>query len=255
MSASARSDRARPRIEVLALDLGHHPEVLPLNPRFREGAATLKLTLDVHWRPERPRAALAALEGRLAEVAPSLRRHQCRGPEDYRVFRPPADGRDEPAIEAALALAHLVEHVILDTVSFVTGAPTVSGVTGAHRGRRNRFDVFVECATPAVARLASGLALHWTRALLAREALDGMGRPVLALARYLFLHHPVEVDPRLAAADLDVDPAATERLLDWLRETGFAREVPWSLNFSGIPRYALADGAAEATPPDTPARA
>ena len=145
-------------IRIQGARLGSHPEALALNASFRRDTPILKLAVEVEWKPKEPAAALAALEARLVEFCPSLRDHQCRGEESYRILRSTGDGgrtapddstaqQAEP-IEAALALAHLFEHVMIDTIAFITDAPIISGATAALKGSRKRFDIFVERLEP-----------------------------------------------------------------------------------------------------------
>jgi hypothetical protein len=228
---------------VLALDVARRPEALPLNPMFRDGARSLKLVVDIAWYPREPGPAVTALEHALAHLAPSLRNHQCRGEAAYEAF--PADTRPAPdgSWEPALALAHLIEHVMIDAIVFVTGAPRVSGVTGAHRGRKRRFDVIVECPSLPLAHLATAVALHWVHVLTRHGSPDGLGRPVLELARWLYRVHPSPADATDAARRLDADVEGTAARLDWLLDVGFARRVDWTINFSGLVQYVVDDGA------------
>ena len=69
-----------------------------------------------------------------------------------------ADVRPQP-LDARLALAHLIEHAVIDFESAITRATRISGVTGARRSPPGRFDLMVECPDPAVGRLCLALAV------------------------------------------------------------------------------------------------
>src|SRR5207249_4079415 len=113
---------APPLVRILRSEFGAHPETLPLNPALRPGVSTVKIVLEVVWAPPDPVAALEAYETALAAALPGLHRHECRGPSQYHVLaRRRGNGIAECAgpIEAPLSLAHLLEHLIIDAVSFV----------------------------------------------------------------------------------------------------------------------------------------
>ncbi len=233
---------AEPVFHVLGFDFGHHPQILSLNPSFQRGARTLRLEVEVHWQPAAPREDLQRLQRALERFSPSLRAHQCRGPHAYRLFAETPGGQ-EP-LEAPLALAHLLEHLFIDMVAFVSELPSVSGITGARRDATNRFDVFVECPLRSLARLVVGCGTAWMTALVAGAPLDGDPRALLELARLLYRHQPRELDAELAARLLRREPEAVRRDLRRLERERFASPVPYAMNFSGSPRYRLrwADG-------------
>lgn len=229
-----------PAIRALSLDVGSHPQARRLNPQFSREAPVLRLRVEVSWDPQDPGAALFGLESRLARLSPTLARHQCRGHPDYRILRTQAGdtggrprlGRD---FEAPLALAHVLEHLIIDAVSFLTGAPVVSGATGALGSLPRRYDVFVECPDPALARLVVALPLSWLSSLAAGGSLDGEGWTTLMVARHLYLRRrPGPCDPAGLSRRLMRSPREVEAALRWLERNGFACRVGYTMNFSGV---------------------
>ncbi|MFQ5717923.1 MAG: hypothetical protein ACE5IK_00100 [Acidobacteriota bacterium] len=225
-------------IHVHGAELDAHHEALSLNASFHEDVPLLKLQLTIDWEPTVPSHAIHGLEEQLAHVSPSLTRHQCRGQEEYRVRSAGTHTESRAAtVEPALALAHLVEHVMIDVVAFITGARTVSGATGAPSDSTRPLDVFVECPDAAVGQLATHLALHWAVSLIDGESIDGTGRSALRLARRLYRHRPHPVSFCDATRQTHGDPARIGRALGWLEESGFACRVNYTLNFSGAPYY------------------
>ena len=221
-------------IDAIEAEYGDHPAILPLNGAFRRNAPTIKLTLTVEWRPDDPTRALAVLESQLAEVSPTLRHHQCRGPHQYRVFE--AHGGSTP-VEPALALAHLIEHVMIDSVAYVSRAPRVSGITAGLVGRPGTYDVFVECPDVQVAQLAIAVALSWVETVLRGGTLDMTSRLALEVARILFGQWQGPVRADLAARAMGHPREEIESAFLALERVGFLRREQYTQNFSGIPSY------------------
>lgn len=108
----------------------------------------------------------------------------------------------EEPLEASLALAHLLKHVMIDGPAFITSAPLVSVITGAHKDSTRRFDIFVECTDPSLAPLVVWLAASWLPAALDGTPLDGAGRPALDLVRVLYQKRPEPLPVEDLAAQL-----------------------------------------------------
>ena len=228
------------RILIAGSEVGPHPEVLPLNSGFRADVPLLKLQVDIDWNPPHPARALASLEERLEEPLPGLREHQCRGHLRYHILRSAEqlDGEQEH-IEAALALAHLLEHVMIDTLAAITSAPLLSGITGAHRDSARRFDIFVECPDPSLAPLVVRLSVSWISASLDGTSLDGGGRLTLELVHLLYERRSEGLAPQEIARHLRREPAAVRRALLWLEQSGFVCKEPCPMNSRGRERYRL----------------
>lgn len=229
-----------PEIRALSLDVGPYPEARLLNPQFSRAVPMLRLRVEVSWNPQDAGAALSGLEGQLARLSPTLSRHQCRGPHDYRILRtqareaggPPRPGRD---FEPGLALAHVLEHLIIDAVAFLTGAAVVSGATGALRSPRDWYDVFVECPDPGIAPLVVALPLSWLSSMIAGGSVDGEGQTTLVVARHLYLRRGAgPCDPEALSRRLMRSPGEVEAALRWLKRNGFACPVGYTMNFSGV---------------------
>lgn len=225
------------RILITGSEIGSYPKVLPLNSKFRSGVPLLKLQVEIDWKPRSPALALSALEQRLMELCPSLRHHECRGHRPYHILcsdEQKAAGH-EP-LEVSLALAHLLEHVLIDALAFITSAPLVSGITGAHKDSTRRFDIFVECSDPSLAPLVVWLAVSWLSASLDGTPLDGAGRPALDVVRVLYQKRPEPLPVEDLAAQLGRDPGAVHATLLWLEQHTFVRRE------SGAKHHGRRDG-------------
>lgn len=232
-------------IRVQSLTVGPHPEARSLNRSFRSHVPLLKLRLEIEWEPPHPEAEMRRILQPLLALSPSLRDHTCRGDARYGVLRPGEGktGHTGPPFEAPLALAHLIEHLIMDIVAFVLEEPKISGATGAPLETTDLFDVFVEAPDPAVAGLAVHLSLAWVVRVQARASLDGLGRATLEAARYLYRERPHSVHPGAAATALSRTDREIRLALTWLESNGFARRDSFSMNFSDVPHYRVASAA------------
>jgi hypothetical protein len=234
-------------IRIRRADLGSHPEAHILNAAFRPGVLVLKLRVEIDWEPTDPLAALVGIESRLVTQFPSLREHDCRGSEEYHILRS-TNGKgwpvkeleeSETTIEAALALAHLYEHVMIDTIAFMTDERVVSGATGALKDSRTEFDIFVESPDAVAARLAVGLATRWMSLLATGESPNGAGNATLALIRHLYRAQPETIVVDEVSVALRLSPGKVHEGLLWLESSGLTSRIPYSMNLSGFPYYAL----------------
>ena len=230
-------------IRVLDAALGSHPQARSLNPAFRSDVPILKLGVDIEWGPPEAAAAVAKLEARLVEFCPSLQQHQCRGREEYHILRSirEADRRlkhGETSIEPALALAHLFEHLMIDTMAFITDASIVSGATAALKGTHTRFDIFVESPDATAARLTVEVARWWISALAAGQSPNSEGRLILDLTRHLY-RAPDGVEVGELARRLEREPREVRDGLRWLERLGLTRPLDYAMNFSGLSYHHL----------------
>lgn len=142
-------------------------------------------------------------------------------------------------VEPGLALAHLIEHVMIDAVAFVTGLERVSGVTGAHQDSERRFDVYVECPDYPVCLLARYVGIAWVLTLLRRGSLDPAGARTLPVARLVYNLRPRSLDPGRAAGEVGIVEAAALEILERLEVAGFVRRAAYTVNLSGTPHFRL----------------
>ena len=248
--------KTHPSVNVLASDYGYHPSILALNQSLRPDTPTLRLTLEINWNPRDPVRSLSDLETGLLEVCPDLGRHHCRGPAQYHVHAAlrnnaqNGDGREfatqdhlpfrqraAGAIEPSLALAHLIEHAMIEAVAFLTDSEKVSGVTGAHRYSVRRFDVYVECPDHTVGLLARYVGITWILSLLRRGSFDRAESLALQGAKLLYNRRPDSLEPAHAAEVLGIEAELARDILDRLEAAGFARRAVYTLNQSGTPHF------------------
>jgi len=234
-----------PEVRIVDVEYAPVESAASLNRRIARDGPLLRATLDILWDAPDPVSILDRIETALVDFSPSFRKHECRGPAGYHVFgidrRPLRDG-PQP-IDGRLALAHLIEHAAIDFESTITHARRISGLTGAHRAPPGRFDLMVECPDPAVGRLCLVLAI---RALTGAADARPPGRrehQILATARLAY-HNPGRVWTSSGVARaFDWPCGRAAAALCSLRELGYLTPLEDSMNFSGLPRYAVQRGA------------
>jgi hypothetical protein len=241
-----------PEFAIAAIQHGTFQEASRLNPRFAPDRPLLLTTLDIVWTPADPLEAIAGLEERLLAFSPGFRKHECRGLEAYHVFPgPKAAAHDKPSpkgprrasspreapYDANLALAHLVEHAIIDFQCEVTGESTCSGMTGAYRSVEHRYDLMVECGDFELGCCCLGLALSWMHEALQGHFLGVEHKDVLAALGWVRRHGSRAVfSSRLAMARGWTEERA-ERALTAIRDTGYLEIIPYSVSISGLREY------------------
>jgi hypothetical protein len=158
-------------IRIQGIEHGPFPSASPLNPRFQPGMPRIRLILDIGASLRRHRQSLSTREREvLLAFCPHLPDHRCAGGQDiYDLLLPgdaAASGAEEVNPEAdGLALAHLIEHVAIELLVSVSRSGRCSGVTCAYRGRKDRFDIFLECSDPLLGRAMAMLAAAFVRDL------------------------------------------------------------------------------------------
>jgi hypothetical protein len=228
----------RPDVRIVDVDYAPVESAASLNRRIARDRPLLRATLDVLWDTPDPFSALDRIESALVAFSPSFRRHECRGPAGYHVFvpdrRPP---RVPQPFDGRLALAHLIEHAVIDFQSTITHARIISGLTGAHRDPPGRFDLMVECPDQAVGRLCLVLAIRALTGAADARPPGPCEHHVLATARLAY-HNPGRVWTSSGVARaFDWPRARAEAALSSLRELGYLTSLEDSMNFSGLPRY------------------
>jgi hypothetical protein len=242
------ADEANPPaagIQILDLQVGPHAGASHLNPGFREGVPRLRLTLDLgadlrrrHLRLEAPaRTSLLAL-------CPHLTDHECGGGPSIQDMLSgdgpaPEDGAPAGTAEGdrthegdGLALAHLIEHVAIDLMVTISGAPRCSGATGAYRDRLDRFDIFLECPVPALGRAVALLATAAVRDLCAGADRTDIHRRCRDLLSLLLASGRQKVVPEDVASDLRWPLPEAVEALEAVGRLGFLESIPAPFTFS-----------------------
>ena len=248
-----------PSITIAKIEYGRRPAATALNPKMDPESPVLLATLAIGWDEPDPREALARIEKTLLAFSPSFGRHECRGPMAYHVFAsgngsprrgdaspnagaPGAPGREPaaaPPLEGSLALAHLIEHAVIDFQCAILHNGRCSGVTGALREPPGWFDLMVECREFSVGRLCLNLAIAWVKAATLGRRLGAAEGDLLMAARSARAGASDSVTPSLVARGLGWSDSRAEQALKRLREAGYLDETPCTLNFSGIPAYRI----------------
>ena len=241
----------QPEVRVVQVEFGPSKLAASLNREIEPESQLLCAVLDIRWTDPNPRSALARIERRLMEFSSTFRSHQCRGSLAYHVFVRGRDGpapgaapdrraatkRPAPPFDACLALAHLIEHAIIDFESTVTGQARISGVTGARRKPPGRFDVMVECHDRCVGRLCLALAVTTLTAAADARPPGRLERDALATVRLAQRHPGRTWTPAAVARALGWSFPQSLRALSALRDLGYLTEFPYTVNISGVPQY------------------
>jgi hypothetical protein len=232
-------------IQLQSIALAPFPAAESLNPRFQPGHAKLRLTVDAEPMLDVPDQALHA---RLVAAFPGLARHHCQVQDAGSRRDPRARGVVLVDGETTANQAHLLEHLLLEMLSFLDRVPRLSGVTCAYTSPPERSDVFVECADGESGGLAARVAVDAVNAALAGEPLSPLYPDVLRCARLLRRHadHPWPA-ARLARA-ARIPRARAEAALEALAHAAFVERESYALNFSGEPHYRFV-GAGVTGPP------
>ena len=244
-----------PEIRIAKIQYGPLPGAPWLNPKISPHQPLLLATLDIRWEPEAPRSAVARLEDNLLTFSPDLAKHECRGEGAYRVFTArnseipdrsaavewadPAPAGGEP-YDGRLALAHLLEHAVIDFQCAITDAERCSGITAAHRSTSGRFDLMVECQEERIGRCCLALAVAWLTRAANGESLGTAEREVLIAARVFHGQDGRGLRAPVVARKLAWSEDRARRALTALRQVGYLDEVRSGVGSCDVPEYRLA---------------
>lgn len=246
-----------PDITILSVDHGLFPGASSFNLQISPEEPLLLAGLSIHWEETKPRPVLVRIEKILAAFSSSFSAHQCRGPHSYRIFGPSApkapashthprgnegQGPGIAHFDPCLALAHLIEHAIIDIQCSITDQPRCSGFTGGHREPPDRYDLMVECPHYLLGRFCLALAVTWVTSAAMGHELGREERLILSSARRVFRMNGRAWTSLRLARELEITEGEADRALKALTEVGFLAITHWPLNFSGLRQYHLADG-------------
>jgi hypothetical protein len=200
-------------LEIKEISYGEFAEISGLNQRFKPGSKKIKIVLDICGPGAREAEEdLTAVFVKLQRLLPSLDRHQCGEHlfEDLRLGRKTLYSQVSDKITA---IAHMMEHVIIDLQSKITGMDSCSGVTCGYKQPSYRFDLFVECKDKNVGAFSACFAADLLERLLSRKRLSGRYRALIELAGFLYRKGP-QPQPR----DLEVLISRIRSEFGWKRD-------------------------------------
>jgi hypothetical protein len=173
-------------LDIREISYGEFREISDLNPRFRSGSRKVRIVLDVHSPQLEPDGVdLSGVFGRLRHLLPSLEKHQC----GERLFSDLKSGRKAPPgqpLDQLTDIAHIMEHVVIDLQSKITGVSLCSGITCGYKNPENRFDLFVECEDRRVGVFSALFAADLLDRLLSRKNVSKRYYALVDLAGYLY---------------------------------------------------------------------
>ena len=173
-------------LQIRELSYGEFAEVSGLNPRFKPGSKKLKVVLDVHAPEAQKRSGdLSSVFARLAQLLPSLQRHQC-GEHLFDDLKSGGRAVGFQHSDPTANIAHMMEHVIIDLQSNITGMDSCSGITCGYKNPSFRFDLFVECKDKTVGSFSAFFAADVLKRLLTRRGLSRRYRALIDLAKSLY---------------------------------------------------------------------
>jgi len=229
-------------IHIREVRVGPFPEASLLHPGFVPGLPRVRMTVDLGADLRRTPFPLSR-EGRdaLLGLCPRLVDHEC-GADDgiRRLLADGAQAAPETAVATeetdtgdGLAAAHLIEHVAIEILVGILGLRRCSGVTCAHRGRLDRFDVFLESPDPPAGRAAAILAAAVVRDLcLHRDARMTLHRRCRDLLALLASSRAASLVAEDVARSLACGSDEALQVLEELVRLGYLAAVPSLLLFS-----------------------
>ncbi len=185
-------------LEIKEISYGEFPEILGLNPRFKPGSKKVKVVVDVRF-PETKEGStdLPSILMKLIKLLPSLKRHQC-GEHLFEHLKSDKKVPSSEHSEEITEIAHIMEHVIIDLQSRITGMDSCSGITCGYEEPRYRFDLFVECKDKEVGVFSALFAADLLKRLLVNKSLSRRFYALIDLAKYIYgdnlLQRQIELD-------------------------------------------------------------
>ncbi len=186
-------------LEIKEIFYGDFPEIFSLNPRFRPGSKKVKVVLDVQ-APEvqKGNTDISSIFMKLIKLLPSLERHQC-GEHLIEDLKSGKKGPPSEHLEKITDIAHIMEHIIIDLQSNITGMNSCSGITCGYKDPYYRFDVFVECKDKKVGVFSAFFAADLLKRLLTNKSLSRRYYALIYLAKYFYgnksLQRQTQLDP------------------------------------------------------------
>jgi hypothetical protein len=173
-------------IEIKELSYGEFSEISGLNPRFKPRGKKLKVVLDVNALGRKDlNVGLTYVFNNLVKLLPSLERHQC-GENLFEHIRSGNLSGDHQHPDEITNIAHMMEHIIIDLQSNITGMNSCSGITCGYKKPVYRFDLFVECKDKKVGMFSAFFAAEILRRLVTNRRLSRRYPNLIDLTKHLY---------------------------------------------------------------------
>jgi hypothetical protein len=191
----------RDLLEIKEIAFGRFPEISDLNPRFKPESNKIKATLDIQLPPDDARANISSIIQQLMQLFPTLVKHQC-GESLFSNLKSGEKNSSSASpssvcpcrADKVTDLAHLMEHVIIDLQSNITGMDSCSGITCGYKDPPYRFDMFVECKDETVGQFSVLFTADVFARFLERGYITRRYRYLIELAKYLY-RNPTQQNP------------------------------------------------------------
>jgi hypothetical protein len=140
---------------------------------------------------------------KLTKPLPSLERHQC-GEHLLEDLRSGKKALHSQHTDEITNIAHMMEHVIIDLQSNITGVNSCSGITCGYENPSFRFDLFVECQDKKVGVFSAFFAADLLKRLVSSKSLSRRHQAMIDLARHLYRKGSHERQVKLDATASEV---------------------------------------------------
>lgn len=196
-------------LQIKEISYGVFPEICGLNPRFNPNSKKVKVVLDVRLPKAAGNGNLPLIFKQLTRLLPSLEKHQC----GEHLLDELKSGKSTPHLHdsgSATDIAHLMEHVMIDLQSRLTGMNSCSGITCAYRSPQSRFDMFVECRDQKVGLFTAFFAAELLSRLVKSKSLSRRYSALIDLAKYLYAKESCPPRNGRQQMGMELDPLATQ---------------------------------------------
>lgn len=180
-------------LKIKEISYGEFPEISGLNPKFKPGSKKVKVVLDIKLPDKEDHTDIYLIHSKLVRLLPSLEKHQCGEHllEDLRSGK--KTYHEETGLEAGLSqtdkmtdIAHLMEHVIIDVQTNVTGMDSCSGITCGYKKPEYRFDMFVESKDKKVGLFSVFFAVELFKQLFRNKNISRRYSSLIEMARFVY---------------------------------------------------------------------
>ncbi len=167
---------------------GNFDELNKLNSNFNKDTKRIRATIDITADKSFYLAKFPDLLFAVLNFFPNIRHHHChQGEQDFpnRNFDIRHLGAPIKIVGDVIDTVHLVEHISLEIQCQVNQLDQCSGLTCNYWEPEYRFDVFLECRKPSVAKFSIYLALQLCNDLIQDRNLDFSIKDIIQIAQII----------------------------------------------------------------------